>query len=865
MSNDIYNVSIQYESQNYTQAVNEYEKFVQVTDRGSKAEQGATRASQQNAQSKQRLTRATRDATSAQQRVRQQFLATANSIAVLDGPLGGVASRFSAFGVLIGRIGIPLAGLAIGFSTLTFVAQRSIREFADFEVQVSTIENRLRSAGNQINITSSEMVRLADSIGLVTLASEQEIMRAAGQLLTFRNITTEVFEDVLKSATDLAASGFGTVESETVKLAKALEDPRQGLTSLSRAGIVFTRQQRNLIISLADTGREAEAMALILQNVNRQVGGAAESQARDTLAGQFDTIGQALRVARRDFGRWASDLFLVSSAIDMFAESAARFVRGPGLSESAPRDLIQTLTGMTLNDVDQEFSKLTAIVERFGLDVDIPSTVWFRIGGPSLKERLGSFQEDLIDALNVLKEIEDRSRAVAASQTTLSRRAGGLEEMRDQIELQRESIGLTEEQIRVNSMMAQAGLGGGWGAVTEQLEQYRTKLEESGASHQVIARALENWEATLRGIKTVAEETTQVMQDQATWRGINRLSESTEKTNDLMRIQVRILEESRAAGEDIVTVTEAARLAQLEYNIALLKEEEQKILIKAVTEDLTEADVARLNVILATVAALKDQEALTRTLADFSRSGGRGGGGGGGGGTDPNAEFQRELDQLNTYLERRREEMMIAAGFERELVIEQYEERYQILQEALNRGLIQKEQFYEMEIALAQSKEDRITEIEREAHNARLMLTSNIFGNLSSMAQAFGEKQSRTAAIFGGIQATIASYVAATEAMAQTPGDFLTKLSAYSSVLATGMGAVAAISRAGGGGSGGGGRGASGRTAAAPREAREAAPQRVLIQGLDPNALYTGDQLQNLFEAFYNENDNRGKVFVVSQ
>jgi hypothetical protein len=69
-------------------------------------------------------------------------------------------------------------------------------------------------------------------------------------------------------------------------------------------------------------------------------------------------------------------------------------------------------------------------------------------------------------------------------------------------------------------------------------------------------------------------------------------------------------------------------------------------------------------------------------------------------------------------------------------------------------------------------------------------------------------------------------------------------------------------SAAGGSGSGGG---AAGRTANAPRESREVTPQRVLIQGLEPSALYTGEQLQNLFEAFYNENDNRGKVFVVSQ
>jgi hypothetical protein len=41
--------------------------------------------------------------------------------------------------------------------------------------------------------------------------------------------------------------------------------------------------------------------------------------------------------------------------------------------------------------------------------------------------------------------------------------------------------------------------------------------------------------------------------------------------------------------------------------------------------------------------------------------------------------------------------------------------------------------------------------------------------------------------------------------------------------------------------------------------------QTVYISGLDPNALFTGEQLANLFDSFYKENDNRGKVFVVAR
>jgi hypothetical protein len=37
----------------------------------------------------------------------------------------------------------------------------------------------------------------------------------------------------------------------------------------------------------------------------------------------------------------------------------------------------------------------------------------------------------------------------------------------------------------------------------------------------------------------------------------------------------------------------------------------------------------------------------------------------------------------------------------------------------------------------------------------------------------------------------------------------------------------------------------------------------VYIDSITPDALYSGQTLINLFEAFYKENDNQGRVFVV--
>jgi hypothetical protein len=261
-----------------------------------------TQSMERNTATMQRGQRVTLQTGSAQQVLRQRFLETANSIAVLDGPLGGVASRFSAFGVLIGRTGVLLAGVLTGFAALGFVVRQGVRDFSEYETSMARINSVLELTGNRAGLTSSQIRGLSESIALNSLQSSQAVREASAQLLTFGNIAGDTFKEVLTLASDMAALGFGTLQSESLKLAKAIEDPRQSLASLSRSGITFTRQQRSVILSLIETGRAGEATARILEAVRNQVGGAAAREA-ETFAGSLDTIAQAYGVMFRTLGQ----------------------------------------------------------------------------------------------------------------------------------------------------------------------------------------------------------------------------------------------------------------------------------------------------------------------------------------------------------------------------------------------------------------------------------------------------------------------------------------------------------------------------------------------------------------------------------
>ena len=103
----------------------------------------------------------------------------------------------------------------------------------------------------------------------------------------------------MRAAQDLAAVGFGSVQSAAVQLGKALEDPEQGLSALRRVGVSFSESQRDLIKTLVDTGQTLEAQQVILRAVEQQVGGAGAAQASG-LSGAVHRLSEAWEELARE-------------------------------------------------------------------------------------------------------------------------------------------------------------------------------------------------------------------------------------------------------------------------------------------------------------------------------------------------------------------------------------------------------------------------------------------------------------------------------------------------------------------------------------------------------------------------------------
>jgi hypothetical protein len=140
-----------------------------------------------------------------------------------------------------------------------------------------------------------------------TVAVDADVIKATQtKLATFSNLTKTVnkaggaFDRATVAALDMAAAGFGTAEGNAVQLGKALQDPIKGIAALAKSGVTFTEQEKEKIRTLVESNKMLEAQDMILDAIEKQVGGTAAASASSfdkmkfALAGVSDTFGDML-------------------------------------------------------------------------------------------------------------------------------------------------------------------------------------------------------------------------------------------------------------------------------------------------------------------------------------------------------------------------------------------------------------------------------------------------------------------------------------------------------------------------------------------------------------------------------------------
>jgi hypothetical protein len=170
------------------------------------------------------------------------------------------------------------------------------------EKAIAQVNAGLISTGNAVGFTSEQLQKMASDLQNTSLFGDEEILQdATAQLLTFTNIAGEQFARTQQAAVDLSTRLGGDLKSASIQLGKALNDPVANLSALSRSGIQFSKEQKAVIKSLAESNKLADAQTIILDELARQYGGAGEAAAKAGLGG-FKQLQNSIGDLMEDFG-----------------------------------------------------------------------------------------------------------------------------------------------------------------------------------------------------------------------------------------------------------------------------------------------------------------------------------------------------------------------------------------------------------------------------------------------------------------------------------------------------------------------------------------------------------------------------------
>lgn len=215
-------------------------------------------------------------------------------------------------------------------------------------------------------------------------------------------------------------------------------------------------------------------------------------------------------------------------------------------------------------------------------------------------------------------------------------------------------------------------------------------------------------------------------------------------------------------------------------------------------------------------------------------------GGGGGRGRDFASEFEALQTQLMTESER---------------IQLEYETRLDQLREFRENRVATEEEFNDLERRINSDHAQQMRDMELQSQGARLSIVSGMMGDIATILESGGERNLRIVRGLKVAEALISGYQAAVDAWQQgmrAGGPGLAALYTAGSLARTGA-LIAQMQSAGSGGaSGGGGVGATSAATAAP------APLEARLVGLDPNALYSGAQIDELLDQLMDAAGDRG-------
>jgi hypothetical protein len=242
------------------------------------------------------------------------------SIAQFQSDLGQAARSLKNFSKEAKAIGREIEEVGRGMSialTLPLVAlgAEAVKRSTDAKQAMASLQATIASTGNASGKTAEQLAATSKELRNMSTFQDDDILRGVtSNLLRFGNVQGEVFDRAQKSIVNLSAALGGDLQSNTIKVGRALNDPIKGIASLTRIGIQFTDAQKAQIKALVQSGEGFKAQAIILGELETKFGGAAKAlrdatpgaELKNTWDDFAETIGDDLVPALQDLASMLS-------------------------------------------------------------------------------------------------------------------------------------------------------------------------------------------------------------------------------------------------------------------------------------------------------------------------------------------------------------------------------------------------------------------------------------------------------------------------------------------------------------------------------------------------------------------------------
>jgi phage-related protein len=254
----------------------------------------------------------------------------------LDSFKGKAGKAFGGLADAGKKVGIGIVAAAGGAVALGISLRNAGERAATSNDRINQINESMGLFGEETGEVTKRLIDLANAEARATGIDQNVIKSTQAKLLTFGELAESAdkvggnFDRATQAALDLAAAGFGSAEGNAVQLGKALNDPIKGLASLSKSGVTFTDAEKDRIQTLVESNRVGEAQALVLEAIEKQVGGTARATANgsDQIKVAFSQLQENIATRLGPvFERFTT--FIVEKllpAVERFAEQAIPFL-----------------------------------------------------------------------------------------------------------------------------------------------------------------------------------------------------------------------------------------------------------------------------------------------------------------------------------------------------------------------------------------------------------------------------------------------------------------------------------------------------------------------------------------------------------